>query len=236
MTVITRWRGWKTGVVEAQKADTETCLIDGCRKAVKVLGMCRKHYDQIHWLERSRGIVIEPRDTWKVQESCVIQGCDGKLHTKGLCDKHYRQSLKRLRRLSLKQRPVPRVWPTSYICAVVGCGLKRKSKEFCNKHAQKLKRTGTTDDSAPREPRFCTVSGCTRKYKSKGLCQKHYLRLRINGTTDDPKPRALVRKICSRDGCVRTVRSLGLCKNHYNLQNRSMRRAAARCRKELISQ
>lgn len=72
-------------------------------------------------------------------------------------------------------------------CTVASCPnpVLVKSLGLCHKHYARFKRTGSTDDPAPRR-KFCTQPGCSEPVHGNGLCAKHWMRQRRHG---DPTAR-----------------------------------------------
>lgn len=62
---------------------TGICTADGCVRAVKAKGKCKKHYMQDYYAGGAPG-----------QGWCAISGCKRRVHAKRLCNKHYQRNSK----------------------------------------------------------------------------------------------------------------------------------------------
>jgi hypothetical protein len=73
-------------------------------------------------------------------------------------------------------------------CTVTGCDRPTRSAtaDLCNAHYFRVRRTGSTGDSAiwDRAKRTCSVEGCNRRHDAEGLCFTHIRRLRKGGSVD----------------------------------------------------
>lgn len=65
-------------------------------------------------------------------------------------------------------------------CLVEKCDRAKHSKGLCHVHYNRLRRTGSLNESKPivakRRYENCQIETCERKHYGKGLCQLHYKR------------------------------------------------------------
>lgn len=66
-------------------------------------------------------------------------------------------------------------------CAVEGCDRVYRSSGYCGLHYDRIRRSGSPDDPAPRPERVCAVEGCGRKHQCRGYCAAHYSRVLKHG-------------------------------------------------------
>lgn len=182
----------------------KVCLIDGCDRKSRSLGMCEPHYLAEHRAKKraARGDCIYPGCTYAARERglcgrhmtcsdnpCAFDGCGRRIANAGLCRTHYQQRLDGIPLRPIKTRPVGNTH-----CSADGCELPVRCRGLCNRHYQQWQKHGRTIPDAPARPSVCSVGDCMRKASAKGLCKMHYNRWRRTGSTEPlhitrkPKP------------------------------------------------
>lgn len=99
------------------------------------------------------------------------------------------------------------------------------AKGLCPKHYQRLKRTGTTDEPAPRELAVCAIADCERLLEpphGRGMCGLHYQRWRTHGdaTFVTERPRVVGVAECTIADCTSVIQARGWCAAHWTRWSR----------------
>lgn len=114
---------------------------------------------------------------------------------------------------------------TPVACLVDGCERRGRTRGYCPMHDQRIRKTGSPGEAAPRNvidgrsKGPCSVEGCDRAGRKKlGLCEMHYARAKRLGDPGSARPLHIIGQYgptCSIDGCAKPRHSRGYCGMHY---------------------
>lgn len=76
------------------------CSVEDCFKFTVKAGMCTKHYNEAHGIEKRR----RPKRKDKNNTGCSVDGCGNTVKSGGLCNKHYLRELKAKGRIGKNKR------------------------------------------------------------------------------------------------------------------------------------